>query len=256
MLRDSLESRGIGFLSSPQWEEQRPVLIMVHGAGGSSEVWRSQIYGLSKVANTLALDLPGHGKTAGPGMDSIEAYCGMVCNLIEDLFPQPVFLMGHSMGGAIAQAAASRRPDLLRGIILASTGPRLKVAPQFLKGLLEDFEGTVERFLGYAYAQEAPKELVREGIRLMKEAGARVVHDDLAACDRFDARAILSAIKAPCLVVCGEKDLLTPPSLSEKLKEGISGSSLRIIQGAGHTVMIERPGPFNEAVAAFLDQYL
>jgi pimeloyl-ACP methyl ester carboxylesterase len=241
-------------MSSPDWDDQRPILVMVHGAGGSSEVWRSQIYGLSRVANAIALDLPGHGKSTGPGMDSIEAYCGFVCGLIEDIFSQPVFLMGHSMGGAITQAVASTRPDLLRGIILASTGPRLKVAPQFLKGLLEDFEATVERFLGYAYAQEAPKELVREGIRLMKEAGSRVVHDDLAACDRFDSRAMLQSIKSPCLVVCGEKDLLTPPSLSEKLKAGIAGSSLRIIQGAGHTVMIERPGPFNEAVAEFLGE--
>lgn len=251
-----IERRGIGFAASPNWDKQKQVLVMVHGAGGSSEVWRSQIHGLSRILNTFALDLPGHGKTKGPGMDSIEAYAQWLCQIIQEVFQGPVFIMGHSMGGAITQVAAHGHPELVKSIVLSSTGPRLKVAPQFLKGLLEDFDSTIERFLGYAYAQDAPREMVKEGIRLMKQAGAKVVHDDLSACDRFDAKPFLSAIKAGCLIICGEQDVLTPPFLSAKLKEGISGSTLKLIPGAGHTVMMERPGPFNDAVAAFLGKVL
>jgi pimeloyl-ACP methyl ester carboxylesterase len=242
----ALKGLGVGFSASEEAGEALPTMIMVHGAGGRSEVWSSQVSGLSGIVRAVALDLPGHGESKGPVMESIEAYSDWLAGVIEKTAERPVFLMGHSMGGAIAQITAIRRPELLSGIILAATGPRLKVAPQFLQGLRDDFDATVDRFLGYAYGPGAGDALIREGIRIMKEAGQECVYKDLFACNSFDSTKGLSTIKMPCLVACGENDLLTPPALSAKLHEAITGSTLKILPGAGHTLMIENPRAFNQ----------
>ena len=160
--------------------------------------------------------------------------------------------MGHSMGGAIVQRAALENPSLMRGIILAATGPRLGVAPAFLDGMLNDFENIVDNIMGYAYGPEADPRLVREGAALMKESGSAMVHGDFTACNRFDMRDRIAKITLPTLILCGEKDQLTPPSLSEKLNKGIHKSRSFIIPGAGHMVMIENHKTFNQRVLDFI----
>lgn len=244
----ALKGLGIGFTASQDEAGGLPTLIMVHGAGGRSEVWSGQVNGLSHLVQAVAIDLPGHGASNGSAMESIEAYSDWISGVIEKTVEKPVFLMGHSMGGAITQITAIRRPELLSGIILAATGPRLKVAPQFLQGLVDDFDATVEKFLGYAYGPEAGDSLIKEGIRIMKEAGRESVYRDLSACDRFDSAGGLSGIKMPCLILCGEKDLLTPPAFSAKLHDAIAGSTLEHIPDVGHTLMIENPRAFNKIV--------
>jgi pimeloyl-ACP methyl ester carboxylesterase len=231
---------------------QKPTLVMVHGAGGRSQVWLSQIHDLNDAVNTIALDLPGHGDTPGPGSDSIAEYVRWLSGVLQKLFREPVFLMGHSMGGAIVQETALQHPDLVEGIILAATGARLEVAPLFLEGLLSDFDATIEKIIHYSYSRNADQLLLREGARLMKEPGSAVVHGDFAACDFFDRRNDLNQLAIPCLIVCGDQDKLTPRKLSEDLNHSIAGSRLRIIPAAGHMLMIEAPAAFNEHVRDFI----
>jgi len=160
--------------------------------------------------------------------------------------------MGHSMGGAIVQEAAFRSPVLMKGIILAATGPRLGVAPALLDGLLNNFDNIIDAIMAYAYAPGVNQRLVTEGAGLMREAGAAVVHGDFTACNQFDMRDRIVQITLPALILCGEKDQLTPPSLSLKLKTAIDGSRCDIIPSAGHMVMIETPGAFNRSVLDFI----
>ena len=156
------------------------------------------------------------------------------------------------MGGAIVQKAALLEPDLIKGVILVGTGPRLQVAPMFLEGLRKNFEETVDTLIGFAYASGADSLLIKEGAKLMKEAGSSVVYGDFSACNRFDVRNEVGGIKLPCLILCGDEDKLTPPSLSKKLHEAIDGSRLRILPAAGHMVMIENHRAFNDYVLDFI----
>jgi pimeloyl-ACP methyl ester carboxylesterase len=160
--------------------------------------------------------------------------------------------MGHSMGGAIVQETALLDAKILKGIILTSTGPLLPVSPVFLNGLLNDFENTVETIMGYAYAPNADRSLVREGTKLMKQSGSKVVYSDFLACDRFDRQNDLVNIAMPCLIVCGEKDKLTPPGLSKTLHQYIHGSILKIIPAVGHMAMVENYRLFNDHVRDFV----
>lgn len=253
MILEELKDLKIGFKMGPeQFSEKKPTLVMIHGAGGRSQTWQGQIHPLKDSLNTLALDLPGHGKTDGQGKKRVDAYAHWLCEVLDVLFQEPVFLMGHSMGGAIIQETALLYPKLLKGIILAGTGPRLQVAPMFLEGLLNKFEETVDLIISYGYSSGAKRSMLREGAKLMKEAGAKVVHDDFVACDRFDRRKDIGNINLPCLIICGEKDKLTPLSLSRVLHESIRGSTLEVLPSAGHYAMIESHKEFNQRVRHFI----
>jgi len=252
-LLEKLDTLKIGYRSSfGIVNEKRSTLVMIHGAGGRSQVWQAQVHPLKDCLNTLALDLPGHGETGGHHKRSMTEYAHWVSEILVTLFPGPVFLMGHSMGGAIVQETALLNPHLLKGIILVSTGPKLQVAPEFLEGLSTHFEETIDRIIGYAYAPGADPMLVKEGAELMKAAGPRVLHDDFEACDRFDRSKEVGDIELPCLIVCGNKDVLSPPALSERLHQSIKGSTLKTLPNAGHMVMIESYRAFNDCVRQFI----
>ena len=252
-LHKKLEDLKIGYLMGDEGlKEGRPTLVMVHGAGGRAQIWQNQIVLLEKTINALALDLPGHGNTAGSGRSHISEYAQWLVDMMKKVFDFPVFLMGHSMGGAIVQEVALTSPRRLAGIILVGTGARLKVAPMFLDGLLDNFEQTLEAVIGFAYATETDRSIIEQGKEMMINAGSNVVYNDFLACDRFDSRQALVQIHLPCLVLCGDKDRLAPVKLSEALNEGIKGSTLKIIPDAGHMVMIESHLEMNEAVQDFV----
>jgi pimeloyl-ACP methyl ester carboxylesterase len=233
---------------------------MIHGAGGSSEIWQNQtrlskipsLAGLNKSLNTLALDLPGHGETLEKVKSDVDAYAAWVSDVLRAVCDTPPFLMGHSLGGAIVQKVALSDPDLLEGIILVDTGPRLLVAPMFLEGLQKSFDTTIDAIMGYAYAANADPRLISEGAKLMKQAGAEVVYGDFYAANQFDVRDQIKDIELPCLILCGSEDKLTPPSLSRKLHEAISGSTMEILPNAGHMAMIENHQAFNDRVLDFI----
>ena len=253
MITKTLQRMGIGFkVGSEDFKEDRPTLVMIHGAGGHSQVWQTQIHLLKGSLNTLALDLPGYGESVDGAKSDLDGYAEWLIKGLRGIFRDPPFLMGHSMGGAIVQKAALLEPDLIKGIILVGTGPRLQVAPMFLEGLRKNFEETVDTIIGFAYAPGADSLLIKEGAKLMKEAGSSVVYGDFSACNRFDVRNEVGAIKLPCLILCGDEDKLTPPSLSKKLNESIEGSRLEIIPSAGHMVMIENYKVFNDYVLDFI----
>jgi len=233
-------------------KEGRPTLVMIHGAGGSAQIWQNQIVLLDEAINVFALDLPGHGETEGEGQTNISEYAQWVGDILKTLFDSPVFLMGHSMGGAIVQKIAINDPDSLKGIILVATGARLKVVPMFLDGLLNNFEQTINAIISYAYAPDSDRSIIEKGEEIMIGAGSRVVYNDFLACDRFNSQEELAQIHLPCLVLCGREDKLTPPELSEALEEAIEGGMLRIVADAGHMVMIERYREVSEAVQEFI----
>lgn len=251
--REKLDNLRVGYMMGEgAIMRERSTLVMIHGAGGSSEIWKGPIYSLDEEMNVLALDLPGHGETDGRGYPTISEYAQWLGEILKTLFERPVFLMGHSMGGAIAQEAAIQYPDILKGIILVATGPRLRVAPMFLEGLRNDFEQTVDTMMGYAYSPRTSRLIVEEGARIMKAAGSTAVYNDFLACDQFDSRKDLARINLPCLIICGAEDKLTPPKLSKALNEGVKGSIFKLVPDAGHMVMIEAHGELGGSVREFI----
>jgi pimeloyl-ACP methyl ester carboxylesterase len=205
-------------------------------------------------APTYALDLPGHGRSEGPGRDSIAAYSDWLVAFFDAAKLQQAVLVGHSMGGGIALDVALRYPDRVAGLALIATGARLRVAPAILDTILENKEAAVRLICQAAFGPEAPGEMERLGRRQMGAVPATVLHGDFVACDAFDVMDRLDGIRAPTLVVCGTQDQLTPAKYAVYLRNGIAGATLHLVEGAGHMVMIEQPAATVRALIAFMEK--
>lgn len=229
-----------------------PTLVLVHGAGGTWGTWTRQLEGLADVARIIALDLPGHGASSGDGCRAVADYAAVVQGFLGALGTGPVALGGHSMGGAITQTVALAAPELLRGIVLAGTGARLRVFPKLFELMEKDYADGVGFVSGYAWSPASSPALKEGGRRAMLETRSTVTLGDFRACDGFDVMARVGQIQLPALVVVGEDDQLTPPKYAEFLAGAIPGAHLVRIPCAGHYVMLEQPDETNRAIREFL----
>lgn len=218
-----------------------PPLLLIHGAGGSAAHWPGDLRRLPG-HEVYALDLPGHGHSAGQPRRTISEYADVVRAFIEALGLAQCVLAGHSMGGAIALEFALRYPGRLAGLILVATGARLPIAPELLQGLQDDFAGAVSLLAERAHGAHIDPNLDRIYRRRLRETPPAVLRDDFLACAAFDRRADVATIDRPTLVICGAADRMTPVECSQFLAAQIRGATLVIAPAAGHMVMLEPAG--------------
>lgn len=230
---------------------RQPAVVLIHGAGGTHQQWLYQVRDLPAAA-TFAPDLPGHGRSEGPGRSLVAAYGDWLLGFLDGLGLEKAVLAGHSMGGAIALDVALRFPERVAGLGLVATGARLRVAPAILDCLRQDPAEAIRLIAGWSYGPEAPPEMVRLGRRQMAEGDPNVLYGDFAACDVFDLRDRLSEIRAPAAIVCGTADRMTPVKYATFLQESLAGATLHLVEGAGHMVLLERPRAVVQALAALL----
>jgi pimeloyl-ACP methyl ester carboxylesterase len=228
-----------------------PVLVLIHGAGGSHLHWPAELRRLPG-ATVYALDLSGHGRSDGPGCDVIADYVSVLVGFLDATATHRAVLVGHSMGGAIAQMAALIHPERVAGLVLVGTGARLRVAPSILEGVLGDFEGAVDLITRFAWADGVPAELTRLGRDTLAETPPQILHGDFVACDTFDVMLRLGEISAPTLVIAGTADHLTPHKYGAYLAGHIPNARLVTIEGGGHMMALEQPDAVADAVAGFI----
>ncbi len=235
-------------------DPEKGTLLFIHGAGGSSFVWRAQFDFFRQDYQIVLIDLPGHGGSGGEGESSINAYRDFIREFM-DIFPlKSVWIIGHSMGGAIAMSLALKEPGRLSGLILVGTGAKLRVAPLIFQALEGDFEIAIKQSVQLSFAKNTARELMDAHTKEMLKASPKVMLNDFRACDKFDIRTELPGIDLPTLIICGDEDQLTPPEYSEYLQERIKNSRLNIINGAGHMVAMEKPEEFNSILGQFLSR--
>jgi pimeloyl-ACP methyl ester carboxylesterase len=230
---------------------EQPPVVFIHGAGGTHRHWLYQVRDLPP-SSTYALDLPGHGKSEGPGRDSIPSYGDWLVTFLDGVELNQAVLVGHSMGGGIALDVALRYPDRVAGLGLVATGARLRVVPAILEGIQQAPGPAVQLICDWAFGAEAPPEMVHLARRQMSETPPEVLHSDFVACDAFDVMRRLQEIAAPAFVLCGTQDRLTPPKYATFLRDNITNATLHLIEGAGHMVMIEQPQAVTKVLLAFV----
>jgi pimeloyl-ACP methyl ester carboxylesterase len=229
-----------------------PAVCLVHGTGGSSEVWTHQLEGLADLGRIVALDLPGHGRSDGSIPKTIEDAAAVVAGFLDALGVTRVIIGGHSMGGAIAQQFALSCPERLDGLVLIGTGARLRVLPRLLDLLMTDCAAGVDLLMSLAVGAKAPAELRAALHRSTADNPPGVVLADLQACDAFDVMGRISTVDTPTLVICGDEDQLTPPKYSRFLGQRIAGARVVVVAGAGHYVQVEKPRETTAAIHEFL----
>lgn len=245
------KAQGMGFIGAT-WplDPKKPTFVFIHGAALSGRVWESQILGLKPIANTIALDLPGHGESDGAPKATIGDYARAILSFLEATpVPNPI-PVGLSMGGAIALRLLLDNPGLFVGAVLINTGAKLRVAQGILQTIREDYGGFVRSLVETTLTLKALDE-VKERLLKGLSPNPSVALGDFLACDAFDVRAELHQIQAPVLVMASSEDRLTPIKYAAFLEQNIESAHLVVIENAGHLSPLEKPSDVNEAIRRF-----
>lgn len=249
----TIQDQRLFYTHQGKLDSKELTLLLIHGAGGTHLDWPPELRKIEGY-RTVAVDLPGHGRSDPPGCSSIEGYSNIISLAIEKLGLERIVLVGHSMGGAIVQEIGLRCHPQVVGLVLVATGARLKVDPAILNRLLTDYDEAVEVVVEYAWSEGAPAELQAQGRQMLMQNDPAIVYGDYSACNNFDVMQVVSRINLPTLVISGTSDRLTPLKYSQHLAEILPAARLEIVENAGHMVMLERPAQVSDAIRNFAEE--
>ncbi|MEN6350445.1 MAG: alpha/beta hydrolase [Syntrophomonas sp.] len=249
-----LKNGQVFFQTAAALSQAKGSLLFVHGAGGTHQKWAGQLNESMEGWMTAALDLPGHGASAGSAAESVAANAESLLEFIEQsALPRPLILVGHSMGAIIVLQTALNYPERVAGLILIGAGARMPVNPQMIEQLAKGSFDT--KFLKIAYGPEAPAELVQSELERMAEVSQQQLYTDFNACNNFDVSTVLGELDIPVLILVGDKDKMTPLKASQYLNDNIKNSVLNIVNGSGHHPMLEKMVETNQAIKQFLEEH-
>jgi pimeloyl-ACP methyl ester carboxylesterase len=242
------------------FDPAKPSVVFLHGAGMDHTVWTLQTrYFAHHGRNALAIDLPGHGRSDGPGLTSIMAMADFVARACAALGIAEPALAGHSMGALVALDYASRFKA--RALALLGAAEAMPVHPKLLDAARQGDHAAIDMIADWGFgraaqlggAQAPGTWMVGGGVRLLETARGPALADDLAACDAYKAAPEAAAkIACPALVLIGTADRMTPPAGGRALAKRIAGSKTADIVGAGHMMMVEKPDATLDALASIL----
>jgi len=235
----------------------RPAVVFLHGAGFDRTVWRLQTRWFAHHGRSvLAVDLPGHGRSQGAALTSIEAMADWTIRLLDAAGLRQAALVGHSMGALIALEATARHPDRVRALGLCGVGLAMPVHREMLEsakaGTLKVEELMTFWGIGAALHKGGMVSpglwLRRESLAVLRGNRPGTIHTDLAACNAYSAAETRAAeVRCPTALVLGDGDLMTPAAQGKKLAAAISGAQAAVLPACGHFMMVERP---DETLAA------
>lgn len=252
-------------------EGSGPAVILIHGFAGSTFSWRHVIHGLAQSNRVIAVDLPGFGfSDRGPDVDfSHTAQTERIVGLMELLGIERATLVGHSMGGAIAERVAANHPERVDRLVLVAAinaaHPPEAARPARAAGPMFALVGVAQRSPRAMYAMGrralprmvhdrayATEEVMRGYVDPLLIPGTVAAVRRMSEAARDEAPLDLSEVTAPTLVLSGASDHVVPPERGLELAAAIPGARHLIVPEAGHLLAEERPEAFLEEVLAFL----
>jgi len=234
------------------FSESRKNLVFVHGSGGNQALWERQYREFADECNIVGVNLPGHGQSEGTGEREVGRYVEWVKKIVEGYGLKKPVLVGHSLGAAISLTFAIQYGEMLSGIVPVGSGVRMPVNEMILEGVRTDAVSTLALVAKFSVAKENREQFTQAIIDDMLQVKSEIIYGDFLSCENLDITDAVATIRVPTLLICGEDDKMTPPALSQFIKEEIAGAELAVIKGAGHFVMQENAGDFNTALRNFI----
>jgi pimeloyl-ACP methyl ester carboxylesterase len=243
-------------------EGEGTTMVFIHEVATDHRLWHHQRTYFRTRYRRIVVDVLGHGQVAWPRHEiSIEYAARRVQQLLERQGTGPAFVIGVSMGAAVAMWLALEAPALVQGLVLVSPWSDADDYMQRLVNQLyrvaeaEDMATYIDMFLRYIFPS-ADLDRYTSDVGLLRALALaqnpKVVADALAACLAFNVRGRLKEIRVPGLVIAGMQDLFTPPYLARAVAEGLSEGKLEIWEETGHFPLLEDPVRFNGRLEAFI----
>jgi pimeloyl-ACP methyl ester carboxylesterase len=234
-----------------------PLTVFIHGASLDHTVWALLArYFAHHGCAVLAPDLPGHGRSGGALLESIAAMADFIAALIGAAGAQRATLIGHSMGSLVALECAARHPDRVTALGLIGTAAAMPVSRDLLAAAQANDQAAIDMLTIWGHGHDAslggslaPGLWMRgAAVRLIERARPGVLFADLTACGNYkDGLAAAAKVKAPAVLVLGERDLMTPAKSGRALAAALPDARVVTLAGAGHMLMSEHP---DEVLAA------
>lgn len=239
-------------------DRDSPVVLLLHGSGMDSTVWQLQTrYLAHRCFRALAIDLPGHGRSAGPGLASVEEMADWVAKFATAAGFETAHVVGHSMGSFIALELASRSGALTSSITLCGTATSMPVHPDLLSAADTDLPGAAALMAAWGHDKTAhlglnptPGLWMLGGARaLVENSRPGVLATDLRACLNYgNATIAAAAVRCPATVLIGLGDKMTPPKSGRALAAALASARVIELAGTGHMMMIENPRAVRRAI--------
>lgn len=268
-------------MTLPAFVEQgrgETAVVLLHGIGGGAAIWSDRasgtVHALAAAGyRAVAVDLPGYGASTGLGRVDLGGFIDAVRSLVDHLQARHTVLLGHSMGGMVAQACVAGEAHAgggpqatVHGLVLACTTAAFGQAggawqAQFLAERLAPLEaglgmaGMAQRLVPGLVSPDAPTVAVELATEVMAAVPEATYRAALQAIAGFDGRAALPAIAVPTLLLAAEHDRTAPPTAMQRMAARIPGAEYNCLAGAGHVANVERPAAFNAAVVSFLQRH-
>jgi pimeloyl-ACP methyl ester carboxylesterase len=254
-----------------------PVLLLIHGLGGSSENWRAVVEPLARDHTVIVPNLPGHGLSGpGPGDYSVGGLAAGLRDLLVLLGHRRATLVGHSLGGGIAMQFAYQFPEIVERLVLVSSGGLgPEVSPLLRAASLPGAGPFIAATAPMLRALAARMQRFESSRRPLGTDLIEVTHGYGLLADRRRRAAFLSTVRSviglagqrvsavdrlylaeavPVLIIWGGRDRLVPAHHADHAHREIPGSQLEVFEGAGHLPQLEEPSRFVDVLEKFLEE--
>lgn len=235
---------------------ERTPIVFLHGVGSDKSVWRPQLEHFGAERRAIAFDDPGYGDSdPAPEETTRDDYAAAILSAMRELGVERAHICGLSLGGVVAIALHHAAPDACASLVLADSfaaHPDGQGIYDRSVAASSDLRVLAEARVDVLLAQPADPGVRREVVETMAKIDPAAYRIGAEAVWLADQRDRAGEIRVPTLVLCGDQDHVTPPTLSRELAHLIPGARLELIERAGHLGNIERPDEFNTVVGAFI----
>jgi pimeloyl-ACP methyl ester carboxylesterase len=244
------------YTAAHELDPAKRTIVFVHGAGLDHSWWglQSRYFGYHGF-NVLALDLPAHGRSAGPALAAIGEMADWVAKVLDEKGIKSAVLVGHSMGSLIALEFAARYPERAERIALIGVAYPMKVSEAFLDAARRNDHAAYDMETIWGHAAQVPLGgnpnpgmwMYGDSLARLRRLAPGVLYSDLKACNDFE---LAGNVACPALLVLGKRDAMTPPKAAVSLSEKIQAKTVTV-SFSGHSLMAEAPDATLDALIPF-----
>jgi 3-oxoadipate enol-lactonase len=252
------------YLPTYQTRGSGPALVFLHGIGGNRHSFDDQLPAFADRWQAIAWDMPGYGGSPLPqdGL-SFPMMADALASLLDQLGIDRAGIVGHSMGGMVAQQFAVQHADRVNALVLSATSPAFGKPggdwqKQFLAERLKPLDDGktpadfAEKLVTGMFADPADAAGIARAATTMAALPAATYRAALECIVTFDRREQLPQIGCPTLCLAASEDTTAPPKVLERMAEKIPNAVYRCLPGLGHLANVEGAQAFNAAVREFL----
>lgn len=239
-----------------------PTVVFVHGAAHDHGVFALQSrYFAWHGRNAVAIDLPGHGRSGGSPLPSVEALADWLRDVVDALGTPGIDLVGHSLGSLAALECASRYPERVKRLVLLGPSAPMPVSDDLLAAAARNDHVAYELINGWSFSADGQLGgnrvpgmwMLGNAMRLMERSGDGVLSTDLLACNGYaNGLAAAARVRCPTLVVLGARDIMAPTRNAKALIAALPDARTVTLPDTGHALMAERPDAVLDALRDFL----